>query len=243
MMVLFFGMLAQSIWLMAIGTLCEIVILALWLTPQKRAPRRASMSTTETTRSQVLPIGGEGIVSTAWWGMVCLIATEAILFAYLIFSYIYLGSQQAGPWPPSGPPSLRLALPNTAILIASSFLLEWGMRRFKASRNRRRLALALLGTIVLGAIFVTIQGFEWADKPFQFSTNAYSSAYFILTGVHMAHVVVGLLMLIMLLVWTLMGRFDHAHHEHLPLGALYWHFVDVVWLVVFTTAYLAPQFT
>jgi heme/copper-type cytochrome/quinol oxidase subunit 3 len=196
----------------------------------------------EIARSEILPIGGTDTVSTAWWGMACLIATEAILFVYLIFSYAYLGSQQPGPWPPSGPPTLRLAIPNTIILIASSFLLGWGVQPFRRKHNTRRLILALAGTIVLGAVFITIQGFEWAGKPFVFSTNAYSSAFFILTGVHMAHVAVGVLILIMLLVWTLMGRFGGAHHEHLALGALYWHFVDVVWLAVFTTAYLVPQF-
>lgn len=194
-------------------------------------------------QSETLPVGGAGIVSTAWWGMACLIATEAILFVYLIFSYAYLGSQQDGPWPPSGRPSLSLAIPNTAILLGSSFLLVWGLRRFRRHRQNGQLALALLGTIVLGTVFVTIQGFEWSGKPFVFSSNAYSASFFILTGVHMAHVAVGLLMLLMLLVWTLMGRFNSSHHEHLALGALYWHFVDVVWIAVFTTAYLVPQFS
>jgi heme/copper-type cytochrome/quinol oxidase subunit 3 len=193
--------------------------------------------------SEILPVGGTDTVSTAWWGMACLIATEAILFVYLIFSYAYLGSQQDGPWPPSGAPSLKLALPNTVILVCSSFLLGWGVREFRRRRDNGRLALFLVGTIVLGTAFITVQGFEWAGKPFNFSTNAYSAAFFILTGVHMAHVAVGLLMLVMLLVWTLMGRFGHAHHEHLALGALYWHFVDVVWIAVFTTAYLVPQFS
>lgn len=196
----------------------------------------------DAAHSEILPVGGAGTVSTAWWGMACLIATEAILFVYLIFSYAYLGSQQAGPWPPSGPPSLKLAVPNTIILLASSFLLGWGLRAFRRAKQRRVLALALIGTIVLGTAFITIQGFEWAGKPFVLSTNSYSSAFFILTGVHMAHVAVGLLMLIALLAWTLMGRFDGVHHEHLSLSALYWHFVDVVWLAVFTTAYLVPQF-
>ena len=164
------------------------------------------------------------------------------MFVYLIFSYIYLGSQQTGPWPPSGAPSLSLAAPNTVVLIGSSIVLGWGLRAFRRSRDSRRLSAILLATIVLGTAFVTIQGFEWAAKPFVFSTNAYSSAFFVLTGVHMAHVVVGLLILVMLLVWMLMGRFRSVHHEHLALGALYWHFVDVVWLAVFTTAYLVPQF-
>jgi cytochrome c oxidase subunit 3 len=195
------------------------------------------------TRSEVLPVGGEGALSTAWWGMLCLIATEAILFVYLIFSYAYLGSQHVGAWPPSGPPSLKLALPNTAILVASSVVLGLGLRAFHRGAGRIWLVLALGVTIVLGAVFVTIQGFEWAAKPFSFTSSAYSSAFFILTGIHMAHVAVGLLMLICVLFWTLQGRFDNTAHEHLPLAGLYWHFVDVVWIAVFVTAYILPQFS
>jgi cytochrome c oxidase subunit 3 len=197
----------------------------------------------EASTTEILPVGGQGQVSTAWWGMACLIATEGILFVYLIFSYAYLGSQQPGPWPPSGPPSLKLAIPNTVILVGSSLLLAWGLRAFRKHRDARQLIIALTGTILLGAVFITIQGFEWAGKPFVFSTNAYSSAFFILTGVHMAHVAVGLLILMALLGWTLAGRFKGAHHEHLALGGLYWHFVDVVWIAVFSTAYLVPQFS
>ena len=112
----------------------------------------------EQTKSEFLPVGGHGMVSTAWWGMACLIATEAILFVYLIFSYAYLGSQQSGPWPPLGPPSLKLAVPNTVILIASSLLLGFGLRSFRRHHDRRKLVIALAGTIVLGVAFVTIQG-------------------------------------------------------------------------------------
>lgn len=194
-------------------------------------------------QAQVLPVGGSGTVSTAWWGMACLIATEAVLFVYLIFSYIYLGSQQSGAWPPSGAPSLKLVIPNTAILLASSFLIAWGKSRFQRKGNNLQMALALFGTILLGTAFIVIQGIEWFEKGTNLSTDAYSSAFFILTGIHMAHVAVGLLILLMLLIWTVMGRFRGVHHEHIALGALYWHFVDAVWLVVFITAYLVPQFS
>ncbi|MEO8242927.1 MAG: cytochrome c oxidase subunit 3 [bacterium] len=198
---------------------------------------------TDLTQEQFLPVGGTGTVSTAWWGMVCLIATEAILFVYLIFSYIYLGSQQSGPWPPNGPPSLRLVVPNTVILLASSVVVAWGQRQFRRTGNTPLLALALAGTIVLGATFIAMQVVEWSGKGIALSTNSYSSAFFLLTGVHMAHVAVGVLILAMLLIWTIMGRFRGVHHEHIALGALYWHFVDAVWLVVFITAYLVPQFS
>jgi cytochrome c oxidase subunit 3 len=186
-----------------------------------------------------LPVGGQEQISTRWWGMMCLIATEGILFVYLIFTYAYLASQSPGAWLPGGPPPLRLSAPDTLVLLASSFLLGWGVRR---GANRARLQLALVGTFVLGAIFLVVQGFEWAAKPFMLKTNAYSAIYFTLTGFHMAHVLAGLLMLIVLLGWSATGRLNH-HPECAALGSLYWHFVDVVWLAVFTTIYLVPRFS
>jgi cytochrome c oxidase subunit 3 len=192
-------------------------------------------------QNEFLPVGGSGTVSTAWWGMACLIATEAFLFVYLIFSYVYLGSQQSGPWPPGGPPSLKLVIPNTVILLTSSLVVAWGQNRYRCSGNSLQLSLSLAVTIIMGTAFVAIQGVEWSQKGIVLSTNAYSSSFFVLTGAHMAHVVVGLLILLMLLVWNLMGRFKGSHHEHIALGSLYWHFVDAVWIVVFIVAYLAPQ--
>ena len=186
-----------------------------------------------------LPVGGQEQISTRWWGMMCLIATEGILFVYLIFAYAYLGSQSPGPWPPAGPPSLALSAPDTVVLLASSFLLGWGVRK---GASKARLQLALAGTFVLGAVFLVVQGFEWAAKPFTLKTNAYSAIYFTLTGFHMAHVVVGLLMLLVLLGWSVSGRLNH-HPECAFLGTLYWHFVDVVWLAVFTAIYLVPRFS
>lgn len=186
-----------------------------------------------------LPVGGQELISTRWWGMMCLIATEGILFVYLIFAYAYLGSQSPASWPPTGPPALSLSAPDTLVLLASSFLLGWGVRR---GMSKARLQLALAGTFVLGTIFLVVQGFEWAAKPFMLKTNAYSAIYFTLTGFHMAHVMAGLLMLLVLLGWSVSGRLHH-HPECAALGALYWHFVDVVWLAVFTAIYLVPRFS
>ena len=189
------------------------------------------------TSELALPVGGQEMISTRWWGMMCLIATEGILFVYLLFAYAYLGLQSPGTWPPAGPPELHLALPDTLVLLLSSFLLGWGVRR---GVSKARLQLALVGTIILGTIFLVVQGFEWAAKPFTLKTNAYSAIYFTVTGFHMMHVVVGLLMLLVLLGWSVTGRLNH-HPESAALGAIYWHFVDVVWLAVFTALYLVPR--
>lgn len=187
-----------------------------------------------------LPLEGKGLRSTGFWGMLCLIATESILFVYLIFSYAYLGAQSPGRWPPTGPPSMRLSAPDTIVLLASSFVLLWGIRAFDRRRASATLRIALAVTIVMGIVFVAVQGAEWRNKSFSFDANSYSAIYFTMTGVHLAHVAVGIVILAALLVWSLMGRLG-GRHQHLMLGALYWHFVDAVWLVVFATIYLVPR--
>ncbi len=193
------------------------------------------------TLDELLPVHGMGRVGTGWWGMLCLFATEGILFAYLIFSYAYLGSQGYQAWPPTGgPPSLTLALPATILLVGSSFVLEYAKRR---ARNGvigvARVALAI--GILMGAGFMALSLKEWSDKPFKLATDSYSSIYFVLTGTHLAHVAIGLIALIVLLVWSLIGKIRPGHEQHRTLVTLYWHFVDVIWLFVFATVYLAPR--
>jgi len=195
-----------------------------------------------TLADRAIAVRGSGRVGTAWWGMLCLIATEAILFVYLIFSFLYLGAQSPGSWPPDGPPALRLALPDTAILLVSSGVLQWalgGQRRAEA-RSWRWIG-GLVVTILLGTAFVAIQLLEWSRKNFAFADGSYSCAYFTLTGLHLLHVIAGLLALLVVLAWSIWGRLRGPLFEQPRLAVLYWHFVDAVWLVVFTAVYLAPR--
>lgn len=187
-----------------------------------------------------LPIRGTHWESTAWWGMAFLILTEGSLFAYLFFSYFYLASQNTGTWLPSGPPELRNASIATLLLLSSSGLAWWGERGI-AKGNPRRLSIALAATTLVGVTFLAIQGREWATRPFDFSSSTYSSLYFVITGFHGAHVIVGLLMLIALLIWNLLGRFSKGWHLQVSVGIVYWHFVDVVWLAVYAIIYLSPR--
>jgi heme/copper-type cytochrome/quinol oxidase subunit 3 len=178
-------------------------------------------------------------IRSGWFGMWWLVATEGALFGYLLFSYFYSLLQADGPWPPEGPPSLALALPNTFVLLASSVAVWIGERGL--GRNRSMQALCgLLAAFVLGAVFVAVQLVEWSNKPFSLSSHLYGSFYFTITGFHMAHVFVGLLVLAALAFWTFRGRFDRGRREPVAIGALYWHFVDAVWLAVFTTFYVVP---
>lgn len=200
------------------------------------------MNSSAATLEQTLPVHGQGQVGTAWWGMLCLFATEGILFVYLIFSYAYLGSQHRGDWPAEGPPSLHLALPATFLLLGSSFVAEWAKNSAKRGRvNAGRAGYAV--TIAMGLGFVILEAIEWAGKPFVLSTDSYSAIYFLLTGTHLVHVALGLVALSAVLLWSLLGTLHRGHEQHRALVTLYWHFVDAVWLVVFATVYLSPRLT
>jgi len=188
-----------------------------------------------------LPLDGEGKSAPGWWGMVLLIVTEASLFVYLLFSYFYLGSMARGPWPPSGLPELRLALPNTGVLLLSSGAMWWaesGIRR----GDETRLRLGLMLTLLLGAVFLGIQLVEYRHQSFTPATSAYGSLFYTITGFHGAHVAVGLLMLAVVGLRAWLGHFSSRHHLAVTNVSWYWHFVDAVWLAVFTSLYLSPRF-
>ena len=189
---------------------------------------------------QELLVGSIGYRAAGWWAILGGILTEAALFVFLLFSYYYLAVQpHSGAWPPGGSPSLKLSLPNTFVLLASSVAVWWGEWGTKRG-NRPVQLMGLSVALVLGIIFVVVQYFEWQAKPFGLSTDAYGSLFFTVTGFHMAHVIVGLLVLASVLVWSLLGYFGPVRHSYVSIGAIYWHFVDAVWLAVFFTLYVTP---
>ncbi|MEO7986218.1 MAG: cytochrome c oxidase subunit 3 [Gemmatimonadales bacterium] len=196
---------------------------------------------TTAAAAQRLPVDAGGPGATGAWGMILLIVTEASLFVYLLFSYFYLGSMARGSWPPSGPPELRLALPNTIILLVSSTTMWWADAGIRAGRQGR-LRLGLLVTLALGVVFLAIQLAEYRGKQFTPHTNAYGSLFYTITGFHMAHVAVGLIMILVISVRGGLGHFSERRHLAVTNVTWYWHFVDVVWLAVFTSLYLSPRF-
>jgi cytochrome c oxidase subunit III len=191
-------------------------------------------------RAPALPVGSIGNQASGYFGVWWVIITEASLFIYLIFGYAYCAMQFPGKWPPSGPPELTLALPDTLILILSSVAVAFGEHAIKQGR-RARLTLGLTVGFVLGIVFVAIQLKEWASRGTTLASNLYYSFYFTTTGFHMAHVVVGILILGALTIWSALGKFDSVRNSPVSIGALYWHFVDAVWIVLFTTYYIVPR--
>ncbi|MGW1060655.1 cytochrome c oxidase subunit 3 [Micromonospora rubida] len=191
--------------------------------------------------STELPVGR----STGWWGMVMFVATEATLFACLLGSYFYLRFQYGPQWPPGGieDPKLLTPLVMTAVLLPSSLPVIWaehGIRR----GHRWRLRSGLAATMVLGVTFLSLQATEYAEKLRQFTmtTDVYGSLFFLITGFHGLHVLVGLTMIGWLLATSLRGGSFGAHrHEQVRNAAIYWHFVDLVWVAILFTIYLSPR--
>ncbi|HEX3382786.1 MAG TPA: cytochrome c oxidase subunit 3 [Paraburkholderia sp.] len=186
-----------------------------------------------------LPVGSAGQRSGGWFGCLALIVTEGSLFGYLIFSYLYLASQSGNIWPPEGLPKLGLGVANTAILLSSSVFV-WLCERCVKRRRIHWAVMSMSVALVLGVTFVGIQLKEWRNHPYGPTAHLYGSLYFTITGFHMAHVIVGLVVLTLLLLWTALGYFDEKRCLALTIGGLYWHFVDLVWLFIFSTLYLSP---
>jgi cytochrome c oxidase subunit 3 len=190
-------------------------------------------------RDVALPVGGIERHGVGWWGAVCLIATEAALFAYLLFTYFYFAVQLPDGWIPRPHPSFALAAPNTVVLLASSVAAAWGERQARRG-SRAGTVLGFSIALLLGLVFLVVQGFEWRGKAFSLSSSVYGSLYFTITGFHMAHVVVGVLALGAVILWSALGLFDARRNVPVLVTTIYWHFVDVVWLCVFTTFYVTP---
>ena len=186
-----------------------------------------------------LPVGGEGKVSVGWWGALALIVTEGVLFGYLLFVYFYLTAQTDEQWPPEGRPNLIIPTINTVILLVSSAFVWASEYCIRVRQMRRSIGIMTLA-IIFGICFVLIQLMEWSNKPYDITSNLYGSLYFTITGFHLCHVIVGIVILLLLLIWISLGYFDDKRHTAVTIGGVYWHFVDAVWLFVFATLYLFP---
>ena len=179
--------------------------------------------------------------SIAWWGMAVLIMTEAMVFATLLSSYIFLrASSKEWPLGDIEPPELTVIWLFTAILLGSSgpmLYAEHGIR--KGNQMRLRVGLALV--TLMGLTFFGYLIYEYRQLEFGIRDNAYGSLFYTTIGLHGAHVVGGLLMIAMLQVKAWTGKFSAERHETVAVIGMYWHFVDVVWVFVFSTLYLSAN--
>lgn len=171
-------------------------------------------------------------------GMWCLIVAESAIFMIFITAYIfYMGKSLGGPMPSQ---ILTVPVITTICLLSSSLtmhLATGALRQDKQARFR----LFWFITLALGAIFLIGTGREWHrfiyHENFTISTNLFGSTYYALVGLHASHVAVGLIALATVLVLALLGKVKQEHSERCEILAMYWHFVDAIWVVVFTVVY------
>lgn len=176
-------------------------------------------------------------LANVYWGMVFFLISEIFLFGNLFWVYFYLRAKTPI-WPPEGAHlAVALMSVNTILLLASSVAMQWAI--YAGRRGRRgELVGALWATILLGGAFLVIKGWEWTHSTFGPWDHAYGSIYFTLTGFHALHVLVGLLILAALLIRALNHRFSSERHLAVEVGGLYWHFVDIIWIFVFSSIFL-----
>ena len=191
-----------------------------------------------------LPPADRPHTRNGWWAMALVCLTELSLFAYLIASYFYLGARSPS-WPPPGihPPKLLLPIVMTGVLLLSSGAMYWGEEGIKRGR-RNQLAAGLVGTMLLGLGFLAIFAYEYRDKlrfEFRPQSHAYASLFYTITSFHAAHVLFGILLIGYTLVRSFAGHFSATERLGVAVTSLYWHFVGVVWLLIFTCLYLGPR--
>jgi len=172
-------------------------------------------------------------------GMATLIAAECAIFTIFVVAYIfYIGKSVSGPQPKD---VLELPIFISICLLSSSLTIHLAVR---ALRNAKLGAFAFwwIGTLVLGTIFLAGTGREWHhliyEKGLTVRTNLFGTTYYSLVGLHAFHVTVGLIAIFAVTVFTLTKKIKPEHSERLDVFSMYWHFVDVVWVIVFTVVYI-----
>ena len=172
-------------------------------------------------------------------GMFSLIAAESAIFTIFVIAYIfYIGKSLSGPMPKD---VLEVPIFNTICLLSSSLTIHLAVKALRSAKvNAFRLWWFI--TLVLGSIFLVGTGREWQhlifEKGLTISTNLFGTTYYSLVGLHAFHVTVGLIGIALAMIFALLGKVEPAHSERLDVFSLYWHFVDAVWVIVFTVVYI-----
>ena len=168
------------------------------------------------------------------------ILSEVMLFGALFAAYFVIRGESAG-WPPTGHlerPELLLPGLNSILLISSSVTMQMAVRGARVG-DRSRILRWLGLTLLLGGVFLLIQGYEFSSNGFGLDAGVFGSTFYILTGFHGAHVLAGLVLIAIVANRARLGLVSAEHHTALEGTSYYWHFVDVVWLFLFSTLYVA----
>lgn len=179
-------------------------------------------------------------INREYFGMVLFIVSEIMLFASFFTAYFFIRVVQGEPWMPEGQElPVYVAMANSAILFSSSATMHWALEGLKHN-NRKAFKTGLVLTLILGTTFLGVQISEYVHLGFLPKDSAQASVFFSLTGIHGAHVAVGLIVLATVTRRAFKGHYGPEKDKHwgVEIPGLYWHFVDVMWVFVFTSLYL-----
>ena len=171
-------------------------------------------------------------------GMLLFIISEVMIFGAFFTAYFFIRVVNGDPWPAHGTElPVAVAGVNTAILLSSSLTMHWALTSIKGG-NRFGLKAGILSTFLLGATFLFVQINEYAHIGFAPHDSAQASIFYGLTGLHGAHVFIGLTLLAMVTVRAFRGHYSPEQHRGVEVPGIYWHFVDVMWIIVYSTIYV-----
>nr|AFA45917.1 cytochrome c oxidase subunit III [Cercopithecus mitis stuhlmanni] len=177
------------------------------------------------------------------YGMALFIISEIFFFTGFFWAFYHSSlaptPHLGGHWPPTGIVPLNpleVPLLNTSVLLASGVTITWAHHSLM-NNNRKQTTQALLITILLGIYFTMLQVSEYFEAPFTISDGIYGSTFFIATGFHGLHVIIGSTFLLICFIRQLLYHFTSSHHFGFEAAAWYWHFVDVVWLLLYISIY------
>jgi len=193
-----------------------------------------------TASAELVPAAAEWrLPSRRKVGVLCLIATESSLFTIFVVAYLfYLGKSLNGPYPKD---VLRLPILASICLLSSSATVVFAERAFRRG-NLGSFKLWWFVTIGLGLEFLVATGLDWKQliyhDHFTISTNLAGTTFYSLVGLHASHVTIGLILLTLVFVLTLFNQVGPEQHERVEMLSWYWHFVDGIWIVVFSVVYV-----
>jgi cytochrome c oxidase subunit 3 len=190
------------------------------------------------------PYGSKPIENTALLGMLLFIASEIMFFAGLFAAYFDIRARNLPHWPalPEGAEFgvTPIIIAATVILVSSSAVIEWGVIRIrKGDRQGMNRAFAL--TVLMGLTFLAFEAIDWyilGSEGVTLNGSVFGSLYFTMTGFHFAHVLGGVIGISVILSRGVSGQFSARHHTAVEAISYYWHFVDVVWVLLFVTYYI-----
>nr|YP_009728664.1 cytochrome c oxidase subunit III [Asobara japonica]QHR84920.1 cytochrome oxidase subunit 3 [Asobara japonica] len=184
------------------------------------------------------------VMSGIYLGMILFILSEVMFFVSFFWTYFHMflspSVEIGGMWPPEGimlfnPYSVPLL--NTLILLSSGVMITWSHYEILYSKNFNLIFISLMFTIMLGILFIYFQYLEYNESYYSISDSVFGSIFFMMTGFHGMHVIIGCLFILIMFIRFLMNQFSMYHHVGFELAAWYWHFVDVVWLFLYLFVY------